>query len=526
MDLQKQMYGLTVLQHCGGGAFGEVYRCLDASGRQVALKVISKAKVGSGWEREHKGIAHYRSLSEDLPTLLHLYHVGEDSESFYYTMELADAQPDHDDYRADTLASRLLHGPLPQEHLLPTLSELLSAIRTLHAAGFAHRDIKPENILFFKGHPKLADLGLLSPLAATMTQLAGTLDFLPPEERSQDSPTDNRQSRQRNDLYAFGKIIYCCVTGNAACDFPATPSSMPLTLVNKLLFRLALRLCDREPTRRLNSLAALEQEFRRTVRLCQYGEGLLDRLRALGGASWRQVRSWSILGWRLCRRHWVSALVVLNGLLGGSVWLGHMLANRPDPESEELAQSLEEQRKEAAHTQLAKGRFTFCDGRYSVAVPSEWLIADHDALASLRLPGDVLASRWQGILTPDLPAGQPNTCVLLQILPVTAQQLSALPSAQERLELLKPLVCDDMQVLNIREFRNHRIARDTILIVGISPPDTNVISYLYPDSDHTLNLTATFPQERFAIDMGKFLAITDSLTWRSPAAEQKKSVAE
>lgn len=203
-----------------------------------------------------------------------------------------------------------------------------------------------------------------------------------------------------------------------------------------------------------------------------------------------------------------------------------MLANRPDPESEELAQSLEEQRKEAARTQLAKGRFTFCDGRYSVAVPSEWLIADHDALASLRLPGDVLASRWQGILTPDLPAGQPNTCVLLQILPVTAQQLSALPSAQERLELLKPLVCDDMQVLNIREFRNRRIARDTILIVGISPPDTNVISYLYPDSDHTLNLTATFPQERFAIDMGKFLAITDSLTWRSPAAEQKKSVAE
>ena len=116
--------------------------------------------------------------------------------------------------------------------------------------------------------------------------------------------------------------------------------------------------------------------------------------------------------------------------------------------------------------------------------------------------------------------------MLLQILPVTAQELAALPSADERLTLLKPLVCDDMQVINIREFRNPRIARDTILIVGISPPDTNVISYLYPDSDHTLNLTATFPKERFEADMGKFLAITDSLTWRSPAAEQKKSVAE
>ena len=526
MAPQKQMYGLTVLQHCGSGAFGDVYRCQDASGRQVALKVISKAKVGSGWEREHKGIAHYRSISEDLPNLLHLYHVGEDSESFYYTMELADAQPGHDDYRADTLASRLLLGPLPQEQLLSTLTDILSAIRTLHQAGFAHRDIKPENILFFRGKPKLADLGLLSPLAITMTQLAGTLDFLPPEERSQASPTDNRQSRQRNDLYAFGKIIYCCVTGNNACDFPSTPPSMPLTLVNRHLFRLALRLCDREPTRRLDSLADLEEEFRRTVRLCQYGEGLRDRLHYAGAASWRQVRSWGILSWRLCRRHWVSALVLLNGLLGGSIWLGQLLANRPDAESEELARSLEEQRKEAANTQLAKGRFTFCDGRYSVAVPSEWLIADHDALASLRLPGDVLASRWQGILSPNLPTGQQNTHVLLQILPVTAQELAALPSADERLTLLKPLVCDDMQVINIREFRNPRIARDTILIVGISPPDTNVISYLYPDSDHTLNLTATFPKERFEADMGKFLAITDSLTWRSPGTEPKKSVAK
>jgi serine/threonine protein kinase len=48
-------------------------------------------------------------------------------------------------------------------------------------AGFAHRDIKPDNTLFVKGVPNPGDIGLISPLTATTTHLAGTIEFLPTE---------------------------------------------------------------------------------------------------------------------------------------------------------------------------------------------------------------------------------------------------------------------------------------------------------------------------------------------------------
>ena len=197
---ETYLYGLKVLTHCGSGAYGDVYYCQDASGRHVALKVIPKDKIGSGWERELKGITNFRSLTENSPLLLHLFHVGEDEFNFYYTMEPADAVSDTGDYVPDTLARRLASGALPAAQVIPVLQDVLAAIRVLHEAGFTHRDIKPENILFINGKPKLADLGLLSPLSDSMTQLAGTLDFLPPEERSRESSPNTGDSRQRNDL--------------------------------------------------------------------------------------------------------------------------------------------------------------------------------------------------------------------------------------------------------------------------------------------------------------------------------------
>ena len=313
------LFGLQVLTRCGSGAYGDVYYCQDASGKRVALKVIPKGKVGSGWERELKGITNYRRLAEDSPLLPNIFHVGEDESSFYYTMEPADNTGTEEKYTPDTLAARLAHGPLPSEKLQTTLKRLLECITALHKAGFAHRDIKPENILFVNGEPKLADLGLLSPLSGTLTQLAGTLDFLPPEERTGEGTGDSRESRQRNDLYAFGKIIYCCITGNGADQFPSLPQELPLTLQNKLFFRLALRLCDREPSRRLAELREVVASFENTVRMCQYGESFSDKLHyACSTLSRSFVFTCSRL-FKSAVRHWLLTLLCVS-VLGICVW--------------------------------------------------------------------------------------------------------------------------------------------------------------------------------------------------------------
>lgn len=274
----QTIYNLTVVQYCGGGAFGEVYYCRDISGKYLALKVIPKSRIGADWERELKGITNYRRIAEDTPGLLHLYHVGDDDDNFFYTMEAADPVPGMGRYVPDTLALRLeRQGALAQDLLLPVLSGILRNINALHSAGFAHRDIKPENILFIGGRPKLADMGLLSQLSGTLTQLAGTLEFIPPEVRSGEYSSDSRESRQRNDLYAFGKIIYCCVSGNGASSFPSLPTAMDFGIVNRELAALSRRLCNRFPSQRLANLVAINREFARIEQLCQDG----------GGGNWR-----------------------------------------------------------------------------------------------------------------------------------------------------------------------------------------------------------------------------------------------
>ena len=118
-------------------------------------------------------------------------------------MEVTDSATESE-YSPDTLAARLKNGPLPQNSAFEILSAIFSGIKKIHDAGFAPRDIKPDNILFIGGVPKLGDIGLLSSLTTTVTQIAGTMDFLPPELRTEDGFTSSDQlSRQRNDLLCY-----------------------------------------------------------------------------------------------------------------------------------------------------------------------------------------------------------------------------------------------------------------------------------------------------------------------------------
>lgn len=58
-------HGLCLLVHCGGGAYGDVYYCQDISGRRLAVKIVSKHKLGEQWERELRGVSNYRKITEN-----------------------------------------------------------------------------------------------------------------------------------------------------------------------------------------------------------------------------------------------------------------------------------------------------------------------------------------------------------------------------------------------------------------------------------------------------------------------------
>jgi serine/threonine protein kinase len=293
--------GLKLLKHCGTGGFGSVFYCEDFSGKKRAVKIISKVQIGASWKRELKGVRIYQRITGNNPELLQIYHVKDDKEYFYYTMEPADPVPSSESYIPDTLAFRLQKKPLPEKELFPVLSKVFQGLKVIHDNGCAHRDIKPENILFVNGIPKLADIGLVSSLTVSMTHMAGTLDYIPPEIRASNDPADTTAQRQLNDLYALGMVIYCAVSGMSPKKFPSLPGNIDLisSPAIKYFSNLAQDLCHPDPQQRISSIKKAEQEFHRIDRILKSGEDWLvksnyavDRFNRRGKSVFSRIGMW------------------------------------------------------------------------------------------------------------------------------------------------------------------------------------------------------------------------------------------
>ena len=341
----------------------------------MAVKIVPKKKLGDSWSRELKGVINYRKITENSPELLQIFHVEEDEEHFFYTMEAADSVSEQE-YRPDTLAARLNRGPLPQDEVFGVLSAIFAGIRTIHDAGFAHRDIKPDNILFVKGVPKLGDIGLISSLSTAATSLAGTIEFLPPEVRTAEyTESSSRKSTQKNDLYAFGKVIYCAITGQEPQAWPTIPKELPLTLSFKLFLRLSFRLCDKDPVTRLNSIDDLEKELSDIKRKLETGETLRDKAayqlkRLRLGLCSAILHSCSFI-----RKHWLLSLVGL-ALAAGAAWFVHSEVRGVLAQQEAMPQTVDLSKQETQ-------QYTNAELGLTMTVPAQWDIVSKETVARL-----------------------------------------------------------------------------------------------------------------------------------------------
>lgn len=209
----------------GVGGMGEVYRAHDSRlHRDVALKVLrddvaSDLKLRARLDREARSIAQ---LSH--PHICTLHDVGEADGSAFLVFELLEGE---------TLASRLIRGPLPIADALTIASQIADAASAAHRKGIIHRDLKPGNIMLGRGGAKLLDFGLakdMLPLvggASTTTEAApltgqglivGTLHYMAPEQ------LEGRPADVRSDIWALGAVLYEMVTGERAFggDTPAS----------------------------------------------------------------------------------------------------------------------------------------------------------------------------------------------------------------------------------------------------------------------------------------------------------------
>src|SRR6267143_5060399 len=133
----------------GAGGMGEVYRARDARlDRTVAIKILLKGlaetpEVRQRFEREARAVS---SLNH--PHICALYDVGHQDGIEYLVMEYLEGE---------TLAARLLKGPLPPDQVLMIAVEIADALDKAHRHGIVHRDLKPGNIMLTKSGAKLMD---------------------------------------------------------------------------------------------------------------------------------------------------------------------------------------------------------------------------------------------------------------------------------------------------------------------------------------------------------------------------------
>ena len=209
-----------IVDVAGAGGMGEVYRARDTRlDRTVALKVLPEHLAGNPefrqrLEREAKAVS---SLSH--PHVCALYDVGHDEGVDYLVMEFLEGE---------SLAQRLVKGPLPTEELLRIGIQICDALDKAHRSGLIHRDLKPGNIMLTREGAKLLDFGLAKaeaglaaagdmtasptasqPLTAAGTVL-GTYLYMAPEQ------LEGKEVDARTDIFALGAVLYEMATGQRA----------------------------------------------------------------------------------------------------------------------------------------------------------------------------------------------------------------------------------------------------------------------------------------------------------------------
>ena len=251
-----------LIRRVGHGSYGEVWLARSVMGTFRAVKIVSRKSFDHPrpFEREFAGIQKFEPVSRSHPGFVAVLHVGRNTRDgyFYYVMEVADDETTGQSIQAEsyvpkTLSRVLRGGRLPLAECLRLGLALTEALGCLHRHGLIHRDIKPSNIIFVKGAPKFADIGLVTGIGEGAT-FVGTEGYLPPEG----------PGSARADLYSMGKVLYEMSFGQSAEDFPMLPARLPeFDRVTELmqLNEVILRACHQDPSQRFPSAEEMCQEL-------------------------------------------------------------------------------------------------------------------------------------------------------------------------------------------------------------------------------------------------------------------------
>jgi hypothetical protein len=202
---EKKLGGYRLLERVGRGGMGTVYRAIQISlDREVALKLLSPELVKDKAFVEQFFREARAAGQLNHPHIVQVYDVGQEGETFYYSMEYV---------RGGSLEDLLREkGRLDVAEALRIGHEAAQALEYAELRGIVHRDIKPDNLMLAEdGRVRVADLGLalsLKSSADTKGQpILGTPHFISPEQALR------REIDIRSDLYSLGATLYRMLAG-------------------------------------------------------------------------------------------------------------------------------------------------------------------------------------------------------------------------------------------------------------------------------------------------------------------------
>ncbi|MGH8047247.1 MAG: SUMF1/EgtB/PvdO family nonheme iron enzyme [Chthoniobacterales bacterium] len=251
-----------VLRVIGRGSYGVIWLARTLTGRLRAVKVIDRAAFESerSFQREFDGMSSFEPISRRHGGFVNILHVGRGDGFFYYIMELADDEVRGQDieiesYKPRTIKSELdSRGRLPPAECIEIGISLTDALETLHGHSLIHRDIKPANIIFVRGVPKLADIGLVA--ASGQYSFVGTEGYVPPEG----------PGTAQADIFSLGKVFYEITMGKDRLDFPEMA-----TRIDEIsekdhvhgLNEILLKACAAKPSKRYHTAAEMHADLLR-----------------------------------------------------------------------------------------------------------------------------------------------------------------------------------------------------------------------------------------------------------------------